>query len=227
MIAKTNGIALGTIKFRETSIITRIFTEKFGLQSYLINGIRAPKGKFKIALFQPLTLLELVVYHKENAGIQRLSEAKCSYPYSSVSSNIRKSAIMIFLTEILEKTLREGSNPEVMYSFLRDSFKKFDKEENEINTFHLRFLFEFSKFLGFRPSSIDDFNEHIPLALKESNPETLELIQEMIAENFQKTTKSNNATRRNCLNLIIAYYRSHIANFGEVKSIGILREILD
>lgn len=227
MISKTSGITLGKIKFRETSIIARIFTEKFGLQSYLINGIRSPKGKFKIALFQPLTLLDLVVYYKENAGIQRLSEVKCSYPYSTISGNIKKSAIFIFLTEVLEKTLRDCSNPEEVFAFLQQSLIKFDTENENQSSFHLRFLIEYSAVLGFKPQSIIDFKNHIPSNLHASGRDALLLIKQMIENKTQKISVSSNSTRRNCLNLIIAYYRGHIDNLGEIKSVGVLKEILD
>ena len=227
MITKTSGIVLGKIKFRETSIIVRIFTDKFGLQSYLVNGIRSPRGKFRIALFQPLTLLDLVVYYKENAGIQRLSEVKCSYPYSTISGNMKKSAVIIFLTEMLEKTLRDCSNPEEVFAFLQQSLIRFDTDAENQSSFHLKFLIEFSAVLGFKPQSIVDFKNHIPSNLHSSGHDALLLIKQMIENKTQKIPFSSNMTRRNCLNLIIAYYKGHIDNLGEIKSVSVLKEILD
>lgn len=227
MITKTKGIALGKIKYGETSIIVRIFTEQFGMQAYLVNGIRSKKGKFKIALFQPLTLLDLVVYHKESSGIQRMSEVKCSYPYSSIEGNMKRSAIFIFLTEILEKTLRECSNPEEIYEFLQDSLIHFDNQRDGDNTFHLKFLIEFSGLLGFRPQSLRDFENHISGDKDYFNNEVRNFLKAIIENRDQKIPHSTNSTRRNCLNLIINYYKSHIDNLKEVKSMSILREVLD
>jgi len=81
MLHKTKGIVLNYIKYSDTSIIAKIYTEAFGLQSYIVNSVRSSKAKNKIALFQPLTLLEMVVYHKNHQGLQRISEMRTAEPY--------------------------------------------------------------------------------------------------------------------------------------------------
>ena len=73
MITKTRGVVLNYIKYGDTSIICKIYTEQFGLQSYIINGIRNSKSK-NIGLFQPLNILDLVVYYKKTSGLQRIKE---------------------------------------------------------------------------------------------------------------------------------------------------------
>ena len=80
MIKKTGGIVLGSIKYKDTSLIVKIFTRELGLKSYLINGVRVQGKGSKSALYQPLTLLDLVVYDKENASLQRISDAKIEIP---------------------------------------------------------------------------------------------------------------------------------------------------
>ena len=91
MLHKTKGIVLNFVKFKETSVIVKIYTEKFGLQSYIENGVRSSKSKNKIALFQPLTQLELVVYHDPKKEINRISEIRCILPYKSIPFEIKKS----------------------------------------------------------------------------------------------------------------------------------------
>lgn len=226
MISKTKGIALGKIKYGDTSVIARVFTEKFGLQSYIVNGIRSQKGKFKMALFQPLTLLDMVVYHKESSSIQRISEVKCDFHYSTLAGNMKKSAIVIFLTELLEKTLRESSNPEEIFGFLYNSFIHFDDVRTDENNFHLIFLIDFAGYLGFQPQSINDFEAHVS-EFKMIEKEERLLLAHLISNKSQKFPYTSNVTRRNCLNLMIEYYRSHIDSLKEIKSTKILREVLD
>ena len=84
MLHRTRGIVLSYIKYKETSIIVRIFTEAFGMQSYIVNSVRSAKSRGKMALYQPLSLLDLVVYHKSGKDLQRISETKFSYAYSSI-----------------------------------------------------------------------------------------------------------------------------------------------
>ena len=101
MLHKTKGIVFRYTRYGETSIIVNIFTELFGLQSYIVNGVRSKSPKSKMALYQPLMLLDLVVYHKENAGIMRIKEVKSLYPYRTLFSDIYKSAVALFINEVL------------------------------------------------------------------------------------------------------------------------------
>jgi DNA repair protein RecO (recombination protein O) len=84
MLHKTRGIGLSYLRYRESSIITKIYTEAFGIQTYIVNGVRSSKSKNnRIALFQPLTLLDMVVYHKNKEDtVHRISELKCYAPFS-------------------------------------------------------------------------------------------------------------------------------------------------
>ena len=99
MLHKVRGIVFRFTKYGETSIIVTIFTDQFGLQSYIVNGVRNRSLKSKIALYQPLTLLELVVYYRENANLNRIKEVKCFHPYQTLYSEINKSTVGMFITE--------------------------------------------------------------------------------------------------------------------------------
>ena len=104
MIDKTKGLVLSYIKYGDSSIICKIFTDSFGLQSYIINGIRNSKSK-NIALYQPLNILNMVVYHKNSSGIQRIKEAKLDVIYSSVHNDMKKVSVCFFISEFLYKSL--------------------------------------------------------------------------------------------------------------------------
>src|SRR5690606_17732342 len=109
MLHKTRGIVLRTINHRETSVICQIFTEKFGLQSYIINGAKRNRAKIHINMLQPLHLLDMVVYHKVSGDIQRVSEARQIPLFKSIPYDDKKRAVAIFLTEILKKCLKQQS----------------------------------------------------------------------------------------------------------------------
>ena len=109
MLQKTQGIALSYLRYRETSIIARVYTEEFGLQSYIVNGVRSAKSKNnRIALFQPLTLLEMVVYYKNDRDLHRLSEVKTNHPFQSLPFEVAKSTIALFVTEMLNSGRRRA-----------------------------------------------------------------------------------------------------------------------
>ncbi len=121
MLHKTRGIVLNYIRYRETSIIVKIYTEEFGLQTYIENGVRSSRSRNKIALFQPLTLLDLIVYHRDNGSIMRISEIKCNTPFQTLPYQFVKTGIALFITEVLTKSLKEESGNPDMFWFLFQS----------------------------------------------------------------------------------------------------------
>src|SRR5690606_26914365 len=121
MLHKTPGIVFRFTKFGDTSIIVNIFTESFGLQSYIVNGVRSASAKGKIALYQPLTLLDMVVYYKENAQVKRMKEVKCLHQYHSLHTDVKKSTIAMFLAELLNKAVKDESHAQELYAFISDS----------------------------------------------------------------------------------------------------------
>ena len=120
MLHKANGIALGYFPYKETSIIARIYTDEFGLQSYLVNGVRTAKGKQKAALFQSFTLLELVVYYSGKSGLQRISELKCKYACQTIPFDYYKITVSLFLSEVLQKVLTEGLPDLDLFHFIEN-----------------------------------------------------------------------------------------------------------
>ena len=93
MLHKTRGIVLKTFNYSETSLIVHVLTEKFGTQSYLLKGVRKNKTKIKMSMLQPLHLLDMVVYHKPNGGLQSIAELKNDPILSEIPYNIIKTSL--------------------------------------------------------------------------------------------------------------------------------------
>src|ERR1700739_1195719 len=107
MLHKTRGIVFKSTDYGESSVIVQVFTEKFGLQSYIINGVKKPKAKITQNMLQALNLLNMVVYHKNTGQVQRISELKASPVLQSIPYNVVKSSIAIFLNEVLYKAVKQ------------------------------------------------------------------------------------------------------------------------
>ncbi|MDP5140324.1 MAG: DNA repair protein RecO, partial [Spirosomaceae bacterium] len=129
MLHKTRGIIINFIAYRETSIITKVYTEEFGIQTYIENGVRSSRGRNRMALFQPATLLDLVVYMNPKKDIQRISEIKCNNPYQTLPYDVLKSSIALFMTEILHKTLKEESENKPLFNFLNQTLIDLDESK--------------------------------------------------------------------------------------------------
>ncbi|MEM1405736.1 MAG: DNA repair protein RecO [Bacteroidota bacterium] len=212
MLVKTRGLVFKNFKYRDTSIIVKMLTEQLGIQTYIVNGVRSKKANTKIALYQPLTFLDMVVYSKPNAEIHRISEAKCLEPFLSIPYNIKKSAMAVFLAETLYKCIKEEEHCSPLFNFIHDSLFYLDALTDQFEDFHLQFLFKLSDYLGFGMRDSISIIEYDVLQLLDAS--------------YNKKHRLTGSQRRDALKHIIEFYKTHIDSFGDVKSLGVLKEVL-
>lgn len=222
MLHKTRGIVFRFTKYGETSIIVNIFTESFGLQSYIVNGVRSSSAKSsKIALYQPLTLLDLVVYHRDTANINRIKEIKCSYPFQSVAIDVRKSTIAMFMAEVINKSVKDQSQPGDVFEFLYNSIVALDLASDGVENFHLVFLLKLSRYLGFGAHKANEV-----VGGRFATEETEADLAALLKSDFENLPHFSKIQRAALLDLLLIFFADHIDSFGEVKSVAVLREVL-
>lgn len=235
MLVKTRGIVLNYIKFRETSIIAKVYTEQLGVQSYIVNSVRKKTPGSRIALFQPFTLLDMVVYTSQRGGITRISEYKTSYSFSSIPFDIRKSSILLFLSEMVSRTVKEEEENPSLFHFLYNSIIAFDEQVEHFENFHLIFLLHLSHHLGFGPSSGAEIIEQVAFSANaQSNTvappvlalQAYEVYFDQLLHTPGEAAIPNGKVRREMLSILIRYYQLHVERLGEVKSLAILSEVL-
>ncbi len=237
---KTRGIVLHKVNYSESSVILKVYTELFGIQSYLVKGVRKKKPLISPALLQHLSLLELVVYHKELGNLQHIKEIHAAFPFTHIPFDIRKSSLAIFLNEVIYKALKEEETNAELFNFLFDSIVRLDEATAHLNTFHLCFCVQYSKYLGFYPSGNWDL-QHPYFDLVEGvyvNTPPLHqyyLTKEISQILFQYSSASwenmseisiNNQQRKNLLMGLMDYYRIHLQGFGNIQSHHILEQVL-
>ena len=222
MVSKTNGIVLNYIKYKETSIISKIYTKEFGLKSYLINGIRTKKGKFNISSFQPLSLLELVVYENKNSQIGRIKELKFDKIYFTNHHVQKKISICLFISEVLLKLITFQVPDKNQFNFVRNSLIELDKIVDNYENFHIIFLIKFSKYLGFEISNISDFSN-----IKFENELVISFLSEIIISEYSSNIKSTSSVRNKALEIIIVYFREKTELNMNLNSNHILKKIFN
>lgn len=227
MLYKTRGIVINYIRYRETSVIVKIYTEEFGIQTYIENGVRSAKSKNKIALFQPLTLLDLVIYHKDGKGIQRISEIKCNAPFQTIPFDIYKSSIALFITEILSKSLHEEIANHHLFHFLHNSILWLDGTTEHFENFHLQFLLQLGTYLGFSPENAHEISHELSLHNLPVLTQTLEnQLDVLLNSQYDQAPRIDRFSRNQLLDSIILFYRLHVDTLTEVKSLGVLHEVM-
>ena len=240
MLHKTRGIVFKATDYGEASVIVQVFTEKFGLQSYLINGVKKPKAKISSNMLQPLHLLDMVVYHKNTGGIQRVAELKNAPVLQTVPYDVIKSCIAIFLNEVLYKAVRQQSADENLFDFIFSAIEWLDHQNTGIANFHFVFLTQLTRYLGFYPdiyqvSDADYFDMKNGTFCK-YKPDGLLYLSPPHTQNFNLLLQSGfggiaqlkfkNDERRYLLNKLLEYYALHIEGFGMIRSRDILEEVL-
>lgn len=235
MLVKTKAIVLSSLKFQEKSIIVKCFTLSDGLKSYFVrDAFSGRKGNHKIAYFQPLTLLEIEANHKNKGTLEHFKEIKINQPYLSIPTDISKSTITIFLSEMLHHSIREEeANPD-FFTFLETAFLWLDNH-HQIANFHLILLIETTKFLGFYPEKSNpnfDFFEmkdgvFVPFETVSClNKHHSFLLKKLLELKFESTEILFNAKeRQELLKIIIDYYSLHLDGFRKPKSLEVLTEV--
>lgn len=221
MLKKTRGIVLSYTKFKESSIIVRIFTERYGLQSFIVNGLRSTKSKKGMALYQPLTLLEMVIYYKASGQIHRISEAKCVNPFYSIPFDIKKSSMAIFFTDLLVKVLKEGEENPEEFDYIFHSIAYLDEVKTGFENFHLEFMIGISRFLGFGIINASEAMEE--QTLENTDPQVEQALVDLV--NKTEDIKITSEVRRKALLFLVAYFQDHLDHPFELKSLKILNQV--
>ncbi|HNR08707.1 MAG TPA: recombination protein O N-terminal domain-containing protein [Saprospiraceae bacterium] len=239
-LIQTEGIVVRTIKYGETSVITEVLTRKLGSQSFIMGGVTA--GNARSGLFQIMNQLEVVVYYKENRTLHRIKEARFLKTYQALSFEIHRSAIGIFILEMVRKCLRGSVQDEALYQWVKDCLDLADQRTTPLPWLPVYFALGFTRFLGIQPLKcadpdhrVFDLREGLFLNRAPHHPDYLEgaatalLSRVLECEDILELAEINSttrSTRKALLASILDYYRMHLDHFQGLESPQILEEIL-
>ena len=239
MLVKTNAIVLSKIKYRDNDLIVKCYTENRGVVSYLLRGVlKSKKGNSKVAYFQLLSQLQIEENHKANQSLQTIKESKLAYVYKSIHTNVFKSAIVMFLAEVLSNVLREEEQNEQLYDYLKTTLQWFDYQD-EFSNFHLLFLLNLTKHLGFYPNTSEKNKPYFNLSngLFESKKkgfhsvsgDNLTILKQLLGIKFEAlhTIKLSSKQRQSFLGMILLYFELHLGDFKKPKSLQILNQVFN
>ena len=228
MLYTTQGIVLGHIKYRETSIIAKVFTKALGLQAYMIQSVRTKKPKHSIAFFQPLTLLDMVVCHKKQRSIQRVAEIRCHTPNGGILTDINKATIVVFLAELLTKVIREEEHNEQLFQFLWQKVVRLNEQIAGYEFFYLTFMLQLSHYLGFGISNFQDIYTQLRRSGQHwaIDQETVTHLNNLLADSMaHRHISMDKVLKRRATEAVIKFYQLHIDSLDTLKSLKVLQEI--
>ncbi len=239
MISKVRGIVLHHIKYGESSIIATIYTDCHGRLSFIINGVRGRKPKYRMNLFQPLSILEMEIYYKPSRDLQRVKELNLSCHFRSIPVDLIKSTQAVFLAELLYRTIREEEVNRTLFDFIDQSVQILDLSDVSAQNFSLVFMMQLTKHLGFFPEKnysgrrqLFDLRNgtFIEKALfptdtlnKKLSGYVARILEKRIGDD--DVPDMNNSLRRSLLQAIADYYHIHLQGMGRLKSLDVLAEV--
>lgn len=244
LLHKTKAIVLRTVPYGDTSLIVSAYTELFGLQSYIVKGARSvsKKGAGQSQYFQPSALLDLVVYHNDLKQLQIIKEIKWAFLYQNVLSSVLKNSVALFMVEMLGKCIKQTETNEELFAFAESSLRILDEAEIAVvANLPLHFSLQLAGQLGFMIE--DNYSETNKLLdLQEGRfvaqaPEHTFYLETRLAEisfallqmNNPVTLyriKLNKQTRHQLLQAYEYFYQFHLQDFGYLKTVKILEEVL-
>lgn len=237
MVIATKAIVFSTIKYSEADLVVSAYTEAAGIKSYLLRNIlKSKKSKLRVSYFQTLTQLELIADHKNKGTLEYIKEAKIFKPYATLHTQVVKTGLVMFLSEILKNCIREEEPNPKLYSFLEDALHWLD-QNHEIANFHIYFLLQLSNHLGFYPDVSNIRASYFNIA--EGNFQNTNAnhycFEGTYIEEFKQffgididsinKIKLSKKTRQQILDLLLGYYTLHVQGYQKPKSLAILNQL--
>ena len=237
MQVTTKAIVFSSLKYGDTSLIVKLYTESDGLKTYLLKGVLSSrKGKLKAAYFQPLMQLEIVAVHKNKGTLESLREVKVDTPYQTLHTHIVKNSLVLFLAEMLSISIREEEKDQALYNYLEYALHWLDVHEPH-PSFHVLFLLNLTKYLGFYPEVSEDSAPYFDLVegCFVSSPSLNPLMEGQILQDFRKllgtnfdalkAIKTNKTNRQELLKKVVLYFELHLHGFRKPKSLAVLNAV--
>ncbi len=235
---KSIGIVFRSVKYSETSLILDIYTREKGMRSFIVSGVRSSKSKNKASLYQHLNILDLVAYDKDNK-LARIKECKIEHYYQQLTFDVVRSSIGLFLLEVCKNSIKEKEENIELFDFIYQRLAILDSNiPQNFGLFPIKFLLELSQYIGFMPHNnhninnpyFDLYNGHFIPEMTEKYVSTKEVSNSIATidntDINQLTSLSIPKVHRNqIIDDLLIYYRLHIDQFKDLKTLEVLRTI--
>ena len=230
---------LHTLKYGDTSMVAYLLTDVGGRRSYMVQGVRSRNGRgSKLALFQPMFPVEFEGLESPRQQMDRFKEVRAGFVLQSLPFDVRKSTMALFMAEVLYRLVRESEPNEALFDFVWGSAEALDAMNDGVPNFHLWFLANLSRLLGFRPGNDYtpgawfDIREGLYTPVRPAHPgvmtqECAGLLERMLSCDVRRLgdVGLNRDRRSEFLNAMLAYFGYHLDAISAVQSVRILREV--
>lgn len=241
MLTKTRAIVLRVAPYNDKSSIIYMYTEAFGRCSYVMTWPRGRSCKIPRSLFMPLSLLEIEDTHFPKRDLHRLSEAHACFPMSRIALDPVRNALALFLAEVLYRVVRDREPDQRLFDYLMESIGLLESLDQGIANFHIVFLLGLPRYLGifpnlnaYQPGVFFDlregnFTDRLPAHRDYLGPHESEIFYSLLRIRYENMALYAFSRQERVLILqkIIDYYRLHLPEFPEIKSLAVFQALFD
>jgi len=241
MFLKTKAIILHCVKYNDKAIIVHLISEERGRLSCILYGAGRKKSGSKMAFLQPLSLVDMEIEMKPDRELHQIKEIRSYRIVNSIQMNPVKNALALFLSEFLYRTLREMQTDRHLFLFLQESVLVLERSEQGVANFHLVLILHLTRFLGFFPNTEHVglrfyfdmvngiFTSAIPLHKQFLRPDESAVLYQLMRINYENMHKFrfSREERVRIIEYMLTYYRIHLVEIGELKSLPVLMELFD
>ena len=233
------GVVIGTLKYGEKGMVVQMLTSTLGRQSYMVQGLGSRRGHgSRQALFQPMFALEFEGLESPRQEMHRFKEVRAGFTLREMPFDVRKSTMALFMAEVLYRLVKESEANAMLFDFVWGSVEALDAASEGVANFHLWFLSNLCRFLGFSPG-----NEYMPAAWFDiaeglytvtapprehaMSQENAMILRDMLEcdVRYLGEVGLNRRQRVDFLESLLAYYAYHLDTIHTVQSIRILQEV--
>ena len=239
MLIKTEAVIFSALKYGEADLIVKAFTKSSGLKSYLLRNIlKSKKGKLRVAMFQPLTHLEIEANHKDKGTLESIREAKVISHYKTLHTSVIKSSVVFFIADMLRSSVQEEEENKPLFEFIIATALWLDHQERVAN-FHPLFILRLTRYLGFFPELPENDSSYFNLmegtfVAEQINPyclsgENIDFLKSFLGTNFDAVEgiKMTQNQRSKFLTMLLQYYELHLHGFKKPRSLAVLNSIFN
>lgn len=238
---KSRGIILNSTNYGDSGLVVKIYSEQEGMGSFIVSGVRAKKSRFSSSLFQPLTLVEVIASGKPGQTMKRITEIQLSPPFTGIPHNMVKSTIALFMSEVIYRSVKEEEVNPLLFNFLHSSIQILDLNQHNCARFHLFFMIQFSRYLGFYPNGVylkgiscfdlreGLFKNNFPAHADFLDPQQTMVLDEFMNRSFDNfhELELSKAVSNGLLHSLVTYFEIHQTHGSQIRSHKILEEILN
>jgi len=240
MLVNSRGIVLSTLRYSDSSIIARIYTEVAGLRPFMVRVGKGRGAVGKVSALQPLSPVTISFDPEQRQGMRTPRSLERGRTLVRIPFDALRSSMAIFMAEVLSRSLQDDLQDAHLFNLINDAVTLLDSEEEHFTDLHLTFLMELTRFLGCHPQvdtecsmTYFDLREGEYCAMPPLHPEH---ISERVLQNFvtlactalndHQQLRFSNTDRRLLLRTMITYLRLHVDGMSEIRSHSVLEEVM-